>query len=176
MPPYSGEERWGRHLDLHDFFEQWNNISSEKIQDYFTFVEKFHQFPLDIYIRVKNPEYATYLKNLYEYLISCCKKTFPLFELEPFLQQAKQEFSEKWNNGDLEYLFTNYGKKGPKMPKLKKKDQPQPEQEEDDRKSKNRKRDRRDAKKVKTEAQEAVPATPTFHCESCTYNYVIPNN
>jgi splicing factor 3A subunit 3 len=44
VPPFTGEEGFGRHLDLHELHLRFVNLKGSTKNDYYSFVESFYKF------------------------------------------------------------------------------------------------------------------------------------
>ncbi|KAF4619400.1 hypothetical protein D9613_005125 [Agrocybe pediades] len=106
---FSGEEAYGRYLDLYANHTAYNNLKNiGKRPGYLQY--------LDILLSAQNgllhsdlpketrftKDYETYIKNLHSYLLSFVKKTQPLVDVESQQRSAAAEFDKKWDNHDLE--------------------------------------------------------------------------
>jgi len=86
---FSGEEYFGKYLDLVSFHESWLNLSTEKIS-YVKYLEIFDKF--DIMEVKKNEDYLQYLINLSNYLKSFIRRSTPLFDLDSLLTKVENDF------------------------------------------------------------------------------------
>eukprot|EP00892_Ulva_mutabilis_P000046 jgi/Ulvmu1/10041/UM059_0091.1 len=112
---FTGEEMYGRYLDLHEFFLVYINMTAKKQTtatgaeatagdsqvDYITYVQEFahfHRIPR----RVKfQKAYVDYVEKLLRYLISFHERTQPLKSVVNLLGQVEDEFAEKWDGREL---------------------------------------------------------------------------
>jgi len=95
---FSGEECYGKYLDLHVFFETYINLKGiNKDLDYVRYLDLFYTFPDKTVI--KDRVYLQYVKNLYEYLVSFFRRRQPLHNLESTLSQFDQDFERDWVSG-----------------------------------------------------------------------------
>ena len=108
-PYFSAEESNGKYIDLHNLYQELNNIkglkySEEyKIGDYLWYVQNFDQFH-EIPFRIKEKEvrkYRRYLKNLIEYLRDFFKRTQPLTDYSIVEAQIKEDFEYRWKEGTV---------------------------------------------------------------------------
>lgn len=88
---FSGEEYFGKYLDLISFHEKWLNLSTQKIS-YVKYLETFNKF--EQYDGKKNDEYLDYLKGLANYLEGFIKRSTPLFDLDSLLKEVELEFQK----------------------------------------------------------------------------------
>lgn len=92
VPPFTGEEKYGRYLDLHEFHQRFINFKDSPKIDYFTFLGEFYSFkPKEKY----EPEYKKYLADLFEHLISFLKRSQPLLELDKLLKDVDLQFEKE---------------------------------------------------------------------------------
>ncbi|CAM9022666.1 hypothetical protein WICANDRAFT_36002 [Wickerhamomyces anomalus NRRL Y-366-8] len=110
---FSGEEYFGKYLDLVEFHEIWLNLSSLKISyvKYLEIFDKFEEFN-DI-VNKKQDDYLKYLINLSNYLKNFITKSTPLFKLDSFLNQFEENFNKSKQNQGLycEACDKNFAKK-----------------------------------------------------------------
>eukprot|EP00761_Pharyngomonas_kirbyi_P004068 gb/GECH01004072.1/.p1 GENE.gb/GECH01004072.1/~~gb/GECH01004072.1/.p1 ORF type:complete len:448 (+),score=132.76 gb/GECH01004072.1/:1-1344(+) len=113
---FTGEESYGKYLDLHTLHQQFVNLKHMDPMDYFTYLDKlgkFHEIPR----QVKNGQYLEYLKQLEEYLRSFNKRAQPLTDTETPVHKTEQVFEEQWAKGQVAG-WNGYG--GPDSPQSKK--------------------------------------------------------
>lgn len=105
---FSGEEGYGKYLDLYANHTAYNNLKNiGKRPGYLQY--------LDLLLAAQNApvhsdlsretrftkDFETYIKNLHSYLLSFVKKTRPLDDVESQQHQAATEFDSKWEAGDI---------------------------------------------------------------------------
>lgn len=93
VPQFTGEEKYGRYLDLHQFHHRYLNFKwvTKKI-DYYTFLDKFFKFkPKQQYTQ----EYIQYLQELFDYLISFLQRSQPFINLDKMLKEAESQLEEE---------------------------------------------------------------------------------
>lgn len=114
---FTGEEMYGRYLDLHEFFLDYINMTTKKQatgtqqsseepagelhMDYITYVQQFthfHRIPRHTKFQ---KAYVQYVEKLLRYLISFHERTQPLKSVVTLLGQVEDEFEEKWDSGEL---------------------------------------------------------------------------
>lgn len=84
---FSGEEQYGKCLDLHIFFDTYINLKPSNKEakkdeakdriDYITYLDLFYLFNDDL-TRKENKEYKKYISELNDYLVNFYKKSHPL--------------------------------------------------------------------------------------------------
>jgi splicing factor 3A subunit 3 len=104
---FTGEERYGKFVDLNDLYQIYINLplfiakdKNEARIDYLTYLSTLSHFH-KIDRNLKNDDYLHYLELLRDYLTSFYQKTQPLCQLDDMLKKAEQEFEEHWNKGTV---------------------------------------------------------------------------
>ncbi|PIA17323.1 hypothetical protein COEREDRAFT_41218 [Coemansia reversa NRRL 1564] len=97
---FSGEERFGRYVDLNEQYELYLNIKDVKRLAYLDYLTMFTEFAV-IPKKSKNSKYAEYLRSLQEYFESFFARAMPLFDLPHARNQAREEFSEAWKKREV---------------------------------------------------------------------------
>jgi len=96
---FSGEEVFGKYLDLHAFFVQYcnlPNVPARGEQDYMQYLDKFFAF-FHIQENTKGAKaYISYLNDLYNYLQGFLHRVQPLLDLDEFVKEWKTTFEAKW--------------------------------------------------------------------------------
>jgi len=102
--PFTGEEKYGKYLDLNELFAQYVNLDSlngvEKI-DYLAYLQQFRSFEKLPASRLYDRHYKKYTDELQQYLVSFFKRTQPLLNLDKELQASRKEFEAKWAKGEF---------------------------------------------------------------------------
>jgi len=105
---FSGEELYGRFLDLHELYVQFCNLpfqqklakkTGEKLE-YGQYLETFTGFA-SIPANQKNKVYAKYIENLWTYLEAFFKKTQPLVDFNSLLEEPRKDFKQRWNSHQI---------------------------------------------------------------------------
>lgn len=96
---FSGEESYGKYLDLHPNFQQFVNLKGIDRVDYIDYLERFSSFPDRS--SVKNKEYADYVQGLADYLVGFVKKTQPMFNIDSVVEGFEKDFNTQWENGSF---------------------------------------------------------------------------
>jgi splicing factor 3A subunit 3 len=114
---FSGEEFYGRFLDLISLHEQFINLKFvQRKLTYLQFLDKFYDFsdeglyPLSYRLRQGDyfKEYVAYLLNLHQYLQSFLVKTSPLSQHQTIIKRIEQEFDELWESNKLPEWIQNH--------------------------------------------------------------------
>jgi splicing factor 3A subunit 3 len=100
-PPvqFSGEEGYGKYLDLHSLFVRYVNLKGVKQLDYMTYLDTFYKFS-DKNV-TKDTIYSSYLKDLQEYLVSFIKRSQPLLDINRLTREYTEEFMNQWRSGQF---------------------------------------------------------------------------
>lgn len=76
------------------------NITTHNL-DYLQYLDKFNSFFYIPEANKINKAYGQYLTALWEYLSDFFHRIQPLVNIDDYLQEWNNEFSEKWNKGEL---------------------------------------------------------------------------
>ncbi|CCH45124.1 CWF complex protein sap61 [Wickerhamomyces ciferrii] len=107
---FSGEEYFGKYLDLFEFYEKWLNLIGDPTISYVKFLGEFTKFEK---ITKKNDDYLKYLQNLSNYLINFIKKSLPLYKIDELITNIDNEWNDKNQSNELycEYCEREFAKK-----------------------------------------------------------------
>lgn len=103
---YSGEELFGKYLDLVSYHERFINLkylngSAHQQMSYLVYLEKFADFnDASLYpfgSRVRDPEYFQYISELHIYLTSFLTRSRPLDHTDVVLQKIENDFQNSWD-------------------------------------------------------------------------------
>lgn len=101
---FSGEEVFGKYLDLNRFYDLFCNlpgVSSEDL-DYIQYLNKFNNF---FYIpeNLKSSKlYVNYISDLWSYLSDYFWRIQPLVDIQEFVDKWHAEFDIKWKSGQVQ--------------------------------------------------------------------------
>ncbi|KAL7754202.1 Pre-mRNA-splicing factor sap61 [Sorochytrium milnesiophthora] len=95
---FSGEEAYGRFLDLHALHEQYLNLPGVRTLNYLAYLGRFSRLQ-DIDRSAKNAEYKAYATDLVEYLEGFIRRIMPLYDLPLLRQEALDNFEQSWSQG-----------------------------------------------------------------------------
>ncbi|KAI4384841.1 hypothetical protein MLD38_002942 [Melastoma candidum] len=99
---FSGEEAFGRYLDLHELFQQYINSKFGEPIEYSTYLDVFSE-PGKISKKLKlTRQYKEYLENLLEYLVYFFERTEPLQDLDRIFSKVETDFEEQWAENKVE--------------------------------------------------------------------------
>mmetsp|Transcript_11578 Transcript_11578/g.15763 ORF Transcript_11578/g.15763 Transcript_11578/m.15763 type:complete len:501 (+) Transcript_11578:114-1616(+) len=99
---FTGEESFGRCLDLHALYSEFINSKFGRPMEYFEYLQlltEFSSIPRGLRI---TKAYEAYLSKLFVYLLSFHERTRPLTFLPKILAECEAEFEATWEAGELE--------------------------------------------------------------------------
>ncbi|XP_020527853.1 splicing factor SF3a60 homolog isoform X2 [Amborella trichopoda] len=98
---FSGEEAFGRYLDMHGLYNEYiNSKFGEKIE-YSAYLDVFpqtHKIPLNLKL---TRQYREYLDHVLDYLTSFFQRTEPLQDVDRIFSKVEAEFEERWADGNV---------------------------------------------------------------------------
>jgi len=95
---FTGEEGYGKFLDLHNFFQTYINFKDvPKDLEYMKYLETFFTFPHRNIVRDR--AYVEYLESLYQYLIGYFRRSQPLFDIDAATKTFVTDFDASWSSG-----------------------------------------------------------------------------
>ncbi|EPS66442.1 hypothetical protein M569_08333 [Genlisea aurea] len=99
---FTGEEAFGRYLDLHELYNDYINSKFGQKIEYTAYLDVFSE-PGRISRKLKlNRQYHDYVEKLLDYLIDFFVSIEPLKDLERMFSKVISEFEEKWDSGKVE--------------------------------------------------------------------------
>ncbi|XP_010544083.1 PREDICTED: splicing factor SF3a60 homolog [Tarenaya hassleriana] len=99
---FSGEEAFGRYLDLHEMYNQYINSKFGDVIEYSAYLDVFSQ-PGKILHKLKlTRQYREYMENLLEYLIYFFQRTEPLEDLDRKFSEVVSDFEQRYADGKVE--------------------------------------------------------------------------
>ncbi|KAJ3270109.1 hypothetical protein HDV01_000550 [Terramyces sp. JEL0728] len=98
---FSGEEGYGRQLDLHDLFLEYLNLPSIARITYLSYLDRFDRFKDYSEELKQKKDYFEYIWKLKEYLFGWIKRSQPLFNLEEMQGEIKKRFEMLWKEGQV---------------------------------------------------------------------------
>ena len=97
---FSGEEFFGRFLDLHVFFAQYTNLPGADISlRYEDYVACFHDLAVFPASTKGQRRYEVYVSGLLSYLEGFLRRTRPMTRHEEWTQEYTRTFEEAWRAG-----------------------------------------------------------------------------
>ncbi|KAL3630687.1 hypothetical protein CASFOL_023671 [Castilleja foliolosa] len=99
---FTGEEAFGRYLDLHELYNEYINSKFGQHTEYSAYLDVFSD-TARISRKLKlTRQYREYMQKLLEYLIYFFERTEPLQDLERIFSKVITEFEERWSIGSVE--------------------------------------------------------------------------
>lgn len=99
---FTGEEAFGKYLDLHELYNQYINSKFGEPIEYSAYLDVFsqlHNIPRKLKL---TRQYREYMENLLEYLIYFFQRTEPLQDLDRIFSKVTAEFEEQWENDKVQ--------------------------------------------------------------------------
>lgn len=100
---FSGEEVFGKYLDLNELFPRYCNLPGvpSKDQDYLQYLDKFNSFFYIPETSKSSKAYTTYVADLYNYLEGFLKRVQPLVDIGEYVSEWSRSFNAKWSAGTI---------------------------------------------------------------------------
>ena len=109
---FTGEEFYGKYLDLHQLHEQYVNLPHVHRIDYITYLTSFYKFkdipmdtklsPVGAFCSHEPQAYLEYLSALLDYLTDFYHRAQPLADVSALLEESRAAFAKKWAAGEIE--------------------------------------------------------------------------
>ncbi|CAN6346498.1 unnamed protein product [Urochloa humidicola] len=98
---FTGEEAFGRYLDLHELYNEFINSKFGTPMEYSAYVGCFSQTEKISQSHKRTRQYREYLEHILEYLTSFLYRTEPLQDVEKIFAKLESEFEERWTNREV---------------------------------------------------------------------------
>ncbi|KAL9163150.1 hypothetical protein ABFS82_06G022300 [Erythranthe guttata] len=99
---FTGEESFGRYLDLHELYNEYINSKFGQQIEYSAYLDVFSdQGKISRKLKLTR-QYREYMQRLLEYLVYFFERTEPLQDLERIFSKVTVEFEELWSSGLVE--------------------------------------------------------------------------
>lgn len=100
---FSGEEVFGKYLDLHAFSQRYYNLPhmTSTEQDYLQYLDKFNNFFHIAEAHKSSRAYVGYVNDLWQYLEDFLRRIQPLISTEEMIAEWWTSFEAKWNAGQI---------------------------------------------------------------------------
>lgn len=111
---FSGEEAYGKHLDLYLSHTQYLNLKGSSRLSYFGYLDMLRQGKVERTLDLKEkslPAYLEYVQTLYSYLVSFFDRALPLIDIHSRIREEEERFEAAWPAGQVEGWETNSGVK-----------------------------------------------------------------
>jgi splicing factor 3A subunit 3 len=105
---FSGEEIFGKYLDLHDHYLVFCNLpkvhteASKRDLDYIAYLDRFNSFFFIPESAKSTRGYADYVNNLWGYLSDFFHRIQPLFNMDEIIAEWEKKFESKWSAGEVQ--------------------------------------------------------------------------
>jgi len=99
---FSGEEVYGRYLDMHELYNQFLNSKFGHPIEYSAFLDEFSQTHKISRSHKLTKQYQDYLTAVTAYLLSFFERTQPLQDVDKIFAKVNVEFEEKWQAGTVQ--------------------------------------------------------------------------
>lgn len=96
---FTGEESWGRFIDLHTLHEMFFNLRGFPQLQYIPYLNEFQHFRKFNPKAKNNDEYLKYLIALQEYLESFLRRVQPIVNHQKLMNKISNDFENAWENG-----------------------------------------------------------------------------
>ncbi|KAH0551703.1 hypothetical protein GP486_007080 [Trichoglossum hirsutum] len=117
---FTGEEAYGRFLDLTMLHEDYLNLKGVKRLSYLQYLDSFDVFtPPQCPItkaQKATDQYFTYVRQLVSYLEGVLKRTRPLEDLDKLFHAIDEEFEKAWDAGEVPGWGAQLKAAGPTIP------------------------------------------------------------
>ena len=113
---FSGEEAYGKHLDLYLSHTQYLNLKGSSRLSYFGYLDMLRQGKVERTLDVKEkslPAYLEYVQTLYNYLVSFFDRALPLTDIHQKIKEEEEKFEAAWAAGEVEGWETEGKKAAP---------------------------------------------------------------
>lgn len=118
---FSGEESYGRFLDLMVPHEQYLNLPGIKRINYIQYLESFDRFTPPHLLTKRNQKlsdkYFQYVGDLASYLEGFIKRVKPLQDLDKLFASFDEEFEKQWSANEVPGWTEEKAEAGPQGPK-----------------------------------------------------------
>jgi splicing factor 3A subunit 3 len=101
---FSGEEAYGKHLDLYYAHSLYLNLEGTSRLSYIGYLDMLRQGTVErnLYTREKStPAYIKYLETLFDYLIGFFNRALPLVNVQTKLKEEEDNFATSWEAGQV---------------------------------------------------------------------------
>jgi splicing factor 3A subunit 3 len=101
---FSGEEAYGKHLDLYLSHTQYLNLKGSSRLSYFGYLDMLRQGKVERTLDVKEkslPAYLEYVQTLYNYLVSYFDRALPLTNIHSKIKEEQDKFEAAWTAGEV---------------------------------------------------------------------------
>ncbi|AUB27813.1 splicing factor 3A subunit 3 [Cryptococcus neoformans] len=96
---FSGEEAYGKHLDLYLSHSQYLNLKGSTRLSYVAYLDMLKHGKVERTLDIKeksNAAYLEYVQTLYTYLLSFFERALPLVNIQKKVKEEEQRFETAW--------------------------------------------------------------------------------
>ncbi|WVN90747.1 uncharacterized protein L203_105990 [Cryptococcus depauperatus CBS 7841] len=111
---FSGEEAYGKHLDLYLPHSQYLNLKGSTRLSYVAYLDMLKQGKIERTLDAKEralPGYLEYVQTLYNYLMSFFERALPLVNVQAKIKEEEKRFETAWETGNVKGWETSNGVK-----------------------------------------------------------------
>ena len=101
MAEFTGEECYGKYLDLHECYEKYVNLKGVEKTDYVTYLTIFDRLFEVVPKEKKGNDYKNYLGMLLDYLYDFTRRIKPLLDLSEEMSEVQKDFASKFVLGEF---------------------------------------------------------------------------
>ncbi|WWC96929.1 hypothetical protein V866_003804 [Kwoniella sp. B9012] len=101
---FSGEESYGKHLDLYLNHSQYMNLRGATRLSYLAYLEMLKSGKVERTLDLKEKStqgYLEYVQTLYNYLLSFFERALPLVNIQAKLKEEEEKFNRAWDSGEI---------------------------------------------------------------------------
>lgn len=102
---FSGEEAYGKHLDLYLSHSQYLNLKGSTRLSYVAYLDMLKHGKVERTLDVKeksNAAYLEYVQTLYTYLLSFFERALPLVNVQEKIKEEEQRFEKAWEANQVD--------------------------------------------------------------------------
>ncbi|GFZ42563.1 hypothetical protein JCM24511_00279 [Saitozyma sp. JCM 24511] len=111
---FSGEEAYGKHLDLYLSHGQYLNLKGATRLSYIGYLDMLRHGRVERTLDVREkslPAYLEYVQTLYNYLVSFFERALPLVDIRAKIKEEEDNFASAWEAGQVEGWSAESSKK-----------------------------------------------------------------
>ncbi|KAK4683934.1 splicing factor 3A subunit 3, partial [Tremellales sp. Uapishka_1] len=101
---FSGEENYGRYLDLYMAHTQYLNLKGANRLSYLAFLDMLKHGKVERTLDVKEKStqaYLEYVQTLYAYVVSFFERALPLIDIQTKIKEEEENFDSAWMAGQV---------------------------------------------------------------------------
>lgn len=101
---FSGEEAYGKHLDLYYAHSLYLNLDGTGLMSYIAYIDMLRHGKLERTLETRDkatPGYLNYVQTLYDYLVGFFNRALPLINIQAKLKEEEENFAAAWEAGQV---------------------------------------------------------------------------